>query len=69
MDMKEIKPTTHPYFTQVAELPDEERIYVRSFFGHVDISRWRETTAEEKEAFDERRRIAEEEREQEGATF
>lgn len=58
--MKEIKPTTHPYFTQVAELPDEDRIYVRSFFGHVDISRWREATAEEKEAFDERRRIAEE---------
>lgn len=48
--MKEIKPTTHPYFTQVAELPDEDRIYVRSFFGNVDLSQWREATQEERDA-------------------
>lgn len=52
----------HPYFTQVDEVADEERIYVRSFFGHVDLSRWREAPQEERDAHQKRM----EEREQEG---
>jgi hypothetical protein len=63
--MKEIKPNTHPYFTQVDEVSDEERIYVRSFFGHVDLSRWREATQEERDAHKKRM----EEREQEGGAI
>ena len=48
--MKEIKPTNLQYFTQIDNVEDIERIYVKSFFGHVDISMWREATKEERDA-------------------
>ena len=51
--MKEIKSREGYYLTQIAEVANNERIYITAIKGaNINEADWREATAEEKEAYE-----------------
>lgn len=52
-NMKEIKSREGYYLTQIAEVANNERIYITAIKGaNINEADWREATAEEKEAYE-----------------